>query len=252
MSKWRGVRGRGSRGTEPVRSPTSAPVRAAGAGARWIGWRFAGDAPCGSEPSHRLRTLAGAVLMLVAAGCARPPVPLQPPREPLPWFAARLGEPCGADVEWGGGFERCADGRISLVVRTRAHYLITGQVPGEGCCTWGIPCRDPYLGASAEPSPPLRLPPRQLVHRTLSRSRGAVDEQSVHVDGALLWIVGIYEVSVNCRGGVIVVADRRLLSTADRELIYKLLTLDAKVDLDDDTELEAALRHLPSLPPGVY
>ncbi len=50
--------------------------------------------------------------------------------------------------------------------------------------------------------------------------------------------------------GVIVIADRRLLSARDRETLREILTLAPEVDLDDDAGLERALWELPSLPPG--
>lgn len=170
----------------------------------------------------------------------------------MPWFAARLGEPCSADLAWDGGFERCELGKISYVVRRSAHYLVTGVLPGGGCCHWGVPCRDSRAGAgpSVESSPPLDFPRHRLVTRTLCRRGRDVDEQRVYVDGALLWIVGVYEVGINCGHGIIVIADRRLLSARDRETLREILTLAPEVDLDDDAGLERALWELPSLPPG--
>ncbi|HOU90406.1 MAG TPA: hypothetical protein PLU22_05140 [Polyangiaceae bacterium] len=195
--------------------------------------------------------VARGILILGVAACARQAPALAPPSGPLPWFAARLGEPCAADLDWDGGFELCELGKISYVVRNNAHYLVTGVLPGGGCCQWGVPCRDPGAGPSVESSPSLDFPRRRLVTRTLCRHGRDVDEQSVYVDGAHIWIVGVSEVSFTvCREGVVVLADRRLLSARGRETLRALLSLAPGVDLDDDAALERALRELPSLPPG--
>jgi hypothetical protein len=84
----------------------------------------------------------------------------------------------------------------------------------------------------------------------LTRDHDDVNEERVYVDGAHLWFVSVYEAGVNCHRGGILVADRRLLSEEDRKFIRQQLSVDDRVDLDDDAALERALKALPPLPPG--
>jgi hypothetical protein len=197
-----------------------------------------------------MRHVAQLMLLLGAVGC-RPAHALGPATQPMPWFASRLGEPCSEESTWNGGVEHCTAGRISYVIRTNAHQLITGRAPGRGCCSWGVPCRE-YGFEPVEQGPRLAVPSRHLATRTLARSFRSVNEERVYVDGAHLWFVGVYEVGINCYRGTIVVADRRLLSKKDRDSIRKLLSLAHGVDLDDDSELERALKALPSVLPGSH
>jgi hypothetical protein len=76
-------------------------------------------------------------------------------------------------------------------------------------------------------------------------SRGYPDEQRFYTDGAQLWFVGIFEKGINCHEGMIFVADRRFLTQADRTYLRKLISVNDWVDLDNDDELERALKRTP-------
>jgi hypothetical protein len=203
------------------------------------------------ERGRRVSSTIGAmVLGLAASACTRPASPLADPSTKLPWFAARIGEPCDTDIEWGGGDEHCTAGRISYVTRwgPGVHNLITGVVPSQGCCSYGVPCRQSWEPPAQSPTG--ALPPTLLATRTAARVGLDTDEQRIYVDGAYLWVVGVSEVSVSCRRGSILIADRRLLADADRTFVREVLDLEDPVDLDDDEALKRAVEALPSLPPG--
>jgi len=184
------------------------------------------------------------ILILEGVGCSGSARVLNPPSQPPSWFAARLGVPCSDDMTWSGGLEHCSAGKVSYVIRTHVHYLITGKAPGEGCCTWGVPCRR-YGEDPVDQTPRMQFPPRHLGTRTLVGSRGYADEQRFYTDGALLWVVGIFEKGINCHEGTILIADRRLLTQADRVYVRNLISVDDSVDLDKDEELERAIKPAP-------